>query len=250
MEKTEIFDIENRCESPVYVETSPVSSPVFVSKHTGQHINPESDITQKLILPPLDSSMLASNASNNHPQVAGVIDSKDVTVDSVASGAPSRSSPASSPVKGDKDMVVMKPVNGSNANLVTVVVEAVKDFNYCKEEFMKQVKESNIAVKPEMIMRLIRIAMVIVEQTKETGPNKKQFVIELLKELFLNNGDIPPEYKLEILTLLTNGVVSDSIDMVIDASKGKFDVNKVEKVVEEVAKSCFTLCLEKLFKKK
>lgn len=245
MEKTEIFDIENRCESPVYVETSPVSSPVFVSKHAVQHTNAESDITQKLILPPLDNSMLPSNAINNHPQVAGVIDNKDVTVDSVASGAPT-----SSHGKGDTEMVEMKPVNGSNPTMVTVVVEVVKDFNYCKEEFMKQVKESNVAVKPEMIMRLIRIAMVVVEQTKETGPNKKQFVIDLLKEIFLNNGDIPPEYKLEILTLLTNGVVSDSIDMVIDASKGKFDVNKVEKIVEEVAKSCFTLCLEKLFKKK
>ena len=75
-------------------------------------------------------------------------------------------------------------------------------------------------------------------------------MVDLLKEIFLNNNDIPSDYKLEILTLITNGVVSDSIDMVIDASKGKFDINKAEKVVEEVAKSCFTLCLEKLFKKK
>jgi hypothetical protein len=248
MEKTEIFDIDTRCESPIYVETSPVSSPVFVSKHAaGQHANAESDITQKLILPPLDNSMLPSNASNNHPQVAGVIDSKDVTVDSVASGAPSRASPTPSvsSVKGDKEMVETKTAGGS-----AMVIEVVKDFNYCKEEFMKQVKESNVSVKPEMIMRLIRIAMMVVEQTKETGPNKKQFVIDLLKEIFLNNGDIPSEYKLEILTLLTNGVVSDSIDMVIDASKGKFDINKAEKVVEEVAKSCFTLCIEKLLKKK
>jgi hypothetical protein len=245
MEKTEIFDIETRCESPVYVETSLVSSPVFVSKHAaGQHANTESDITQKLILPPLDSSMLAPSANNNHSLVVGVIDSKDVTVNSVASVASVASSSASS-VKRDKEQVETKTDGGS-----AMVTEVVKDFNYCKEEFMKQVKESNVSVKPEMIMRLIRIAMVVVEQTKETGPNKKQFVIDLLKELFLNNGDIPSEYKLEILTLLTNGVVSDSIDMVIDASKGKFDINKAEKVVEEVAKSCFTLCFEKLLKKK
>lgn len=249
MEKTEIFDIENRCESPVYVETSPVSSPVFVSKHA----NAESDITQKLILPPLDNSMLTSNASNNHPQVAGVIDNKDVTVDSVASDAPSNASPTPTPtptpsassVKIDKEIVETNTVGGS-----AMAIEVVKDFNYCREEFIKQVKVSNVAIKPEMIMRLIRIAMVVVEQTKETGSNKKQFVVDLLKEIFLNNNDIPSDYKLEILTLITNGVVSDSIDMVIDASKGKFDINKAEKVVEEVAKSCFTLCLEKIFKKK
>ena len=195
-----------------------------------------------MILPPLDDSLLVSNTYNSHSQVAGVIDSKDamVTVDSVASSAPSNTSPN----KGGKDMIEMKTVVGD-----TMVTGVIKDFNYCKEEFIKQVKESNIAVKPEMIMRIIRIAMVIVEQTNETGPNKKQFVINLLKEIFLNNSDIPSEYKLEILSLLTNGVVSDSIDMVIDASKGKFDINKAEKVVEEVAKSCFTICFEKLLKK-
>ena len=99
-------------------------------------------------------------------------------------------------------------------------------------------------------MRLIRIAMVIVEQSKESGANKKQFVIELLKEVFLNNAEISSENKLEVLHLVTNGVVSDSIDVIVDASKGKFDLNKVEKVVEEVAKSCFTVCFEKVFKKK
>ena len=41
MENADTFDIETRCESPVYVETSPVSSPVFVSKHTEQHTNLE-----------------------------------------------------------------------------------------------------------------------------------------------------------------------------------------------------------------
>ena len=100
------------------------------------------------------------------------------------------------------------------------------------------------------MMRLIRIAMVIVEQSKESGANKKQFVIDLLKEVFLNNAEILPDHKLEVLHLIENGVVSDSIDIIVDASKGKFDLNKLENVAEEVAKSCFTVCFEKLFKKK
>ena len=55
----------------------------------------------------------------------------------------------------------------------------------------------------------------IVEQTKETGSNKKEFVINLLKELFLNNSSVITEHKLEALNLITNGVVSESIDIII-----------------------------------
>ena len=249
MDKTEIFDIENNCESPVYLEnssmsplSSPVASPVFVSRNPDLYIDPSSDVTQKLILPPLDNSMLpcapasasASNSKDSDNDKA--IKSKDVVVDLTSStSAPSK-------VEETKNETGEK-----STEMITVVV---KDLNYCKEEFIKQVKENDISIKPDTIMRLIRIAMVIVEQSKESGVNKKKFVIELLKEIFLNNAEISPEHKLEVFHLIENGVVSDSIDLVVDASKGKFDLNKLGNVAEEVAKSCFTVCFEKLFKKK
>jgi hypothetical protein len=131
--------------------------------------------------------------------------------------------------------------------MITVVV---KDFAYCQEEFLKQVKENNLEVTPETVMRLLRIAMIIVEQTNESGSNKKAFVINLLKEIVMNNKVMLTEHKLEALNLITGNIVSDSIDFLIDASKGKFDINKVEKIAEEVAKSCFTRCWEILAKKK
>jgi hypothetical protein len=251
MDKTEIFDIENNCESPVYLEnssmsplSSPVSSPVFVSRNPDLYIEPPSDFTQKLILPPLDNSMLPSASASASTSMSNTKDidtdksvtSKDVVVDLSSSTSAPTKAEGTKNEKGEK-----------NTEMVTVVV---KDFNYCKEEFIKQVKENNISVKPDTIMRLIRIAMVIVEQSKESGANKKQFVIDLLKELFLNNAEVLSEHKLEVFHLLENGVVSDSIDVIVDASKGKFDLNKLENVAEEVAKSCFMVCFEKLFKKK
>ena len=45
-------------------------------------------------------------------------------------------------------------------------------------------------------------------------------------------------------------VSKNNSEIIIEASKGKFDLNKVEKVAEEIAKSCFAVCFEKLFKKK
>jgi hypothetical protein len=131
--------------------------------------------------------------------------------------------------------------------MITVVI---KDFTYCQEEFSKQIKEKNVSISPETVMRLLRLAMIIVEQTNESGTKKKEFVISLLKEVVTNNNSMLMEHKLAALNLITGNIVSDSIDFLIDASKGKFDVNKVEKIAEEVAKSCFTMCWEKLSKKK
>jgi archaellum biogenesis ATPase FlaH len=131
-----------------------------------------------------------------------------------------------------------------------VVTVVVKDFTYCQEEFMKQVKENNLSISPEMIMRLLRIAMVVVDKTNESGNKKKEFVINLLKEVVMKNNDISPEDKLQALHLIMGNIVSDSIDFLIDASKGKFDVNKIENIAQEVAISCFARCFERFSKKK
>jgi hypothetical protein len=54
MENTEIVNTNEQCDSPVYVEKSPVSSPVFVSKETDNESFTQ--VTDKLILPVLDES--------------------------------------------------------------------------------------------------------------------------------------------------------------------------------------------------
>jgi hypothetical protein len=231
MESTNILDTKETCDSPVYVDTtpisSPVSSPVIISK--GSNHEWDVHVTDKLILPELNEADIRgvpepnSSASSNTTNVP----SHDTTTD-------------------NKDVNIR--VEHSQGNeMVTIVV---KDFTYCKEEFLKSIKENNLSVSPETIMRLLRMAMVIVEKTNETGSKKKEFVLNLLTEVVTTNDMLSPEHKQEALHLIKGGVVSDAIDFLIDATRGKFDVNKVEKIAEEVAKSCFTLCFEKFMKKK
>lgn len=139
------------------------------------------------------------------------------------------------------------PTATAPSDMVTMVI---KDFNYCQEEFLKQVKENNLDVNVESIMRLLRIAMVVVEQTNQPGTKKKEFVTNLLREIVTKTDGISPEHKREALNMITGNIVSDSIDFLIDASKGKFNINKVEEIAQEVAKSCFTLCFERFSKKR
>ena len=235
MENTEIVNTNEQCDSPVYVEKSPVSSPVFVSKETDNESSTQ--VTDKLILPVLDESHI-------HP----IVDTGSSSSSTVPASPTSPIAPSAPTTQSNKSNTThIQSETSGTREMITVVV---KDFAYCQEEFLKQVKENNLAVSPETVMRLLRIAMIIVEQTNESGSKKKEFVVNLLKEIVMNNKVMLTEHKLEALNLITGNIVSDSIDFLIDASKGKFDINKVEKIAEEVAKSCFTRCWEVLSKKK
>ena len=221
------------CDSPVYVDTtpisSPVSSPVIISK--GSNHEWDVHVTDKLILPEL-----------NETDIRGVPEPNN----SASSNATNVTSRDTTTTTDNKD-VNIQAENSHGKEMVTIVV---KDFAYCKEEFLKSIKENNLSVSPETIMRLLRMAMVIVEKTNETGSKKKEFVVNLLTEVVMTNDLMLPEHKEEALHLIKGGVVTDAIDFLIDATRGKFDVNKVEKIAEEVAKSCFTICFEKFMKKK
>ena len=178
----------------------------------------KSHIRDKLVLPELDESLI-------HPVI------KTVT---------SLTSVDNTPI----------PAATTTTTAVEMVTIVVKDFNYCHQEFLKQIKENNLSITPESIMRLLRIAMIIVEQTGQSGSKKKEFVTNLLREVIKNTDSISPEDKMGALNMISGNIVSDSIDFLIDASKGKFNINKVEEIAQEVAKSCFTLCLERFSKKK
>lgn len=222
------------CDSPVYVDTtpisSPVSSPVIISK--GSNHEWDVHVTDKLILPEL-----------NETDIRGVPEPNN----SASSNATNVTSHDTTTTTTDNKDVNIQVEHSHGKEMVTIVV---KDFAYCKEEFLKSIKENNLSVSPETIMRLLRMAMVIVEKTNETGSKKKEFVVNLLTEVVMTNDLMLPEHKEEALHLIKGGVVTDAIDFLIDATRGKFDVNKVEKIAEQVAKSCFTICFEKFMKKK
>jgi anti-sigma28 factor (negative regulator of flagellin synthesis) len=245
-------------ESPVIVHTSPVSSPVFVNSYENDENDNDNNNTEKansnneknielvelletkvslndgLKLPPLDESLIKVQVDNT-PHV----DPKPAT----------QASESESNVhnKASTNVVQSQTTENSSKNSAS---ELVKDFKYCHEEFHRQIANGNYTVSPETIMKLLRIAMTIVEQTKETGPNKKIFVINLLRDLFVNDKTgMLGEHKMEALNLIYGNVVSDAIDFIIDASKGKLDVNKIEVVAETVATSCFSHCLSRIFKR-
>jgi hypothetical protein len=165
------------------------------------------------------------------------------------------SSPQTEQVKETKTQTQTQTETESKTKLIQEDKASVivKDFKYCYDEFEKQIKSQNVAVSMETIMRMLRIAMVVVEQTNESGKNKKDFVVRMISKIVSDSPDstlLTAEIKLEILNMLYSPLFDDTINLVIDASKGTLDLNKVQEVASQVAVGCFSRCLAFLSKKK
>lgn len=236
-------------ESPVIVTMSPVSSPTQANTTTQICENVASQLM--LVLPDLEEIASMEQIPSSLPAPESI--SVNIELEQIKEPGPSAisspplspSSPQTEPEKEKESKT--KLIEEEKASVI------VKDFKYCYEEFEKQIKSQNVVISMETIMRMLRIAMVIVEQTNETGKNKKDFVVRMIAKIVSDYPDsniISAEMKLEILNMLYSPLFDDTIKLVVDASKGTLDLNKVQEVAAQVAVGCFSKCLAFLSKKK
>jgi hypothetical protein len=229
---------ETGAESPVIVTMSPVSSPSQNETNTTSQL--------MLILPDLEEIASKENVSIELQRVK----EPETAVETNQDPQPHPSSPSSLDTETEtKTEPSAKLIEEQEKKAITIV----KDFKYCYEEFEKQIKSQNVVISMDTIMRMLRIAMVVVEQTTETGKNKKDFVVRMIAKIVSDCADssiMSGEMKVEILNMLYSPLFDDTIKLVVDASKGTLDLNKVQEVASQVAVGCFSRCLAFLGKKK
>ena len=227
-------------ESPVLVTMSPVSSPTQANTNTtttNTQICENVASQLMLILPDLEEIASKENVS--------------IELQQVKEPETPEASPKTEPVKETGTEIETesktKLIDEDKASVI------VKDFKYCYDEFEKQIKTQSVVISMDTIMRMLRIAMVIVEQTNESGKNKKDFVIRMISKIVSDSPDstmVSAEMKVEILNMLYSPLFDDTIKLVVDASKGTLDLNKLQEVASQVAVGCFSRCLAFLSKKK
>jgi len=96
---------------------------------------------------------------------------------------------------------------------------------------------AGIALSPSTIMQVLRFAMEAVEGTPVKGKDQRDLAINVILEM-TSNMDIPEEHKFLIKNLVDGGIVADTIELIVDATRGNLDINKATKV----AKGCFARC--------
>ena len=129
-----------------------------------------------------------------------------------------------------------------------IIQETDKLIDLVKEEALNLLKDKLLSeigskeVDKQLLMKLLVIGMETIEKSQVKGKDQKKIVIDTLIQIIkLPNVKVPQE---ERLLLFLENDLDDIIDLVIDASKGKIDINKAEKHAVSLLKCLFT-CLKK-----
>ena len=150
-----------------------------------------------------------------------------------------------------KPIKPIKPITPIN------VIEVARDWVIKKEDeiknetsLFKNVTEilksrlRDVSIKPNTLHLIIKYIMELIEETPIKGIAQKEFALKVMRELFqdLTEG----EDELVLLKLLDDGSISNIIDLVVDATNGKLNINAVIKTTS----SCMSICIPYLSGKK
>lgn len=105
--------------------------------------------------------------------------------------------------------------------------------------FLKE-KLKGVYIRPSTVHLVLKYAMEYIEKTPVKGIKQKQITLNVLKALFVDLTDGDDERVL--LSLLEDGTISNLIDLIIDVSKGKLDINTLIDTTE-VTYGCLKSCL-------
>ena len=83
----------------------------------------------------------------------------------------------------------------------------------------------HLEVSISNIIAILQHIMEIVEKTKLKGPQKKGLAISLLKQV-IDNSNLKNEDKEDLYNVINTGIIADTIDLVISASKKKLKLNR------------------------
>tara|TARA_Y100001970_G_C13867846_1_gene667465 strand:- start:219 stop:632 length:414 start_codon:yes stop_codon:yes gene_type:complete len=119
-------------------------------------------------------------------------------------------------------------------------------FEHLYNDLLERIEQiEGFELNAHNLIKLLRITIEIVEFVELPGKEKKNLVIDLLRK-YVQESNINETEKNICLDMINNGALSETIDLVIDASNGELDVNNVI----DLGKSCCAVLLKVLLQRK
>ena len=133
-----------------------------------------------------------------------------------------------------ESVVELENIDLKNSNTLTENI-----YNACYKTLKSKI--SVIKIRASTLHLLIKYVMEEIENTPLKGTEQKEMSLKLIRELIIDLTDNEDEEIL--LKLLDNGSISNMIDLIVDATKGKLNINSLA----ETSVGCFSIFLPYLF---
>jgi len=118
--------------------------------------------------------------------------------------------------------------------VVEEVVEKIVDEVFDGLVSKLDLKIGSLEITPQSVMSVVRFAMEVVEATELKGNEQKDMVLRLLRHA-ITVAPISDEKEALCLQIIDDGVVSNTIDIIVAATQGELEVNTVVENVVEIA---------------
>jgi hypothetical protein len=120
--------------------------------------------------------------------------------------------------------------NNNNNGLFHILLASLKE------------KLSVVNIRTSTLHLIIKYVMEEIEDTHIKGSEQKEFALRLIKELVIDLTDDEDEKVL--LQLIDDGTIANMIDLIVDATRGKLNVNSLAKVGSGLFNRCIPYCLK------
>tara|TARA_B100001057_G_scaffold485996_1_gene566490 strand:- start:724 stop:1131 length:408 start_codon:yes stop_codon:yes gene_type:complete len=108
-----------------------------------------------------------------------------------------------------------------------------KLYDETRKELLNKV--GNMEINTGTIITILRFAMEVVEATQLKGPAQRELCIKLVKDIVIA-APLSGEKEKLILDMIDSGVLDNTLELVVDATQGKLDIN----AAVGVATGCFS----------
>ena len=99
---------------------------------------------------------------------------------------------------------------------------AEEDYEECRKQLLDKI--GKLEINTQTVIAILKMAMEVVEATQLKGKAQKELCIKLVKDIVIAAPLTGPQETL-ILNMIDSGVLNNTIDLVIDATQGKLDIN-------------------------
>ena len=96
-------------------------------------------------------------------------------------------------------------------------------------------KIGDMEINAQTIIKVLQFAMEVMEATKVKGPAQRDLAIKLVRQI-VTDAPISDEKEKLLLDMIDQGILANTIELVVAASKGNLDINAVVAVASGCCK--------------
>ena len=121
--------------------------------------------------------------------------------------------------------------------------ELSKDLQEICDKLFVSIKQKvdSIGISINTIQKIIVIVMEEIEQTPIKGSTQKLLALRLIKLIIDTLPDSNNE-KVYLLDMYKNNIISNTIDIVVSATKGEININQITSCLFNCSKFCKNIC--------